>query len=125
MQHMNFKIDKIKSVKGLDIFTGETLIEWTPQEDSLAKLPTGGITHFDLSLDDKYCIHCAAENTCAMSRLFSYAGRCERYPHGPGFTRENEEYQTQIKLLYNALKDENSELNKQLKQLQKTAKLEK
>lgn len=79
---------------------------------------------FDLGIEQKYCIHCTANNTCAMSRLFSYAEHCDRYPHGPGFTREDEEYQTQIKSLYDTLKNENSELNKQLKQLQKTAKLE-
>ena len=83
------------------------------------------LTSFNLVIEQKYCFQCAAKDTCRMARLFSYAEHCERYPHGPGFTRKDEEYQTQIKLLYDALKDENSELNKQLKQLQKTAKLEK
>lgn len=74
---------------------------------------------FDLGIEQKYCIFCAANNTCAMSRLFSYAEHCDRYPNGPGFTRDDEEYQLEIKSLYDALKNENSELNKQLRELQK------
>lgn len=74
---------------------------------------------FDLGIEQKYCFQCVAKDTCKMARWFSYAERCDRYPHGPGFTKEDKEYQLEIKSLYDALKNENSNLNKQLRELQK------
>lgn len=74
---------------------------------------------FNLVVEQKYCFLCAAKDTCAMALWFDYAEHCDRYPNGPGFTRDDEEYQLEIKSIYNALKNENSDLNKQLRELQK------
>lgn len=78
--------------------------------------------NFDLRIEQKYCIHCAANNTCAMSRLFSYAEQCDRYPNGPGFTRDDKEYKDIIYLLWGTICDKDSYLNKQLQELKKLAK---
>ena len=72
---------------------------------------------FDLVIEQKYCFQCVAKDTCRMAHWFSYAERCDRYPHGPGFTKEDKEYQKEMKELWEAVADKNSELYKQIKEL--------
>lgn len=74
---------------------------------------------FNLIIEQKYCFQCAAKDTCRMARWFSYAERCDRYPHGPGFIKEDKEYQKEMKELWEATADKNSELYKQIKELMK------
>ena len=67
---------------------------------------------FDLSIDYKYCFQCAAKDTCSMARWFNYAEQCDRYPNGPGFTKDDKEYNDTIHLLWGAICDKDSDLNK-------------
>lgn len=69
---------------------------------------------FDLGIEQKYCFHCVAKDTCAMALWFNYAEQCDRYPNGPGFTRDDDIYEAEIHSFWSAICDAKSDLNKQL-----------
>ena len=101
----------------------EFIIEEIKGMDVVNSITKEKIAHFDIVPSEvKYCFHCSAESSCAMRPIFNYAQQCSRYPNGPGLTREDAEYKTEIVSLYEAIMDEKSILRKQLQELLKLEK---
>ena len=79
--------------------------------------------NFDLYINQKRCIYCNAYKNCRMTLITNYADKCNRYPQGPGFIKEDIKYQNELSTLANMLYDPNSEIHRQLKELESSVNL--